>query len=396
MLQPDPCGMTNPSDVSPPSPEVAPSSPSASAAKESPIPTPPPSEPTSPGLLQRLWTLVVRLLILGFSVSLGWIAGVLVAQVWPSRNPNPPIQERVMRQTSQTVRKVRQLPQWWQGANPSASDIDGPLPPAVDTQTAGPEEVPPSSPALNQEVAALQQELASLENRLAELEQQAGQTGTGSLADRLQQLAQASATSGETGTADNANNPEETETPEDTETSGSTETSEAAETSGDSSATSEDAPNATDPNDAASTEDGASAANDGLGRYAAAPYAEPIFPLVGERVVLPSALLFETGESLLTAEGRQLLDAVVPDLRRYGAVTFLVGSHTDGDLPAEEARQLTFQQALVIQTYLAAQMEETGSRWLSLGYGKTRPVAVGDAPGTEDRNQRIEIGIVRP
>lgn len=360
--------MTNPSNVSPPSPEVDPPSPSASAAQDSPIPTPPP-EASSPGLLQRLWTLVVRLLILGMGVSLGWIVGLLVAQVWPSRNPNPPLQEQVMRQTSQTVRKVRQLPQWWQGSTAS------PLPNAdlgMTTDDPAPSVEPSSLSPLGQEIIALQQDLASLETRLAALEQQTGQPGTGDLSERLQQVVQQVAAD-----PDVAGSPSPDAT--------------------------EDAATATDEGTEASPDDGEEPAsetpqtvNDGLGRHATAPHAEPVFPLVSDRIGLPSALLFEPGSRLLTPAGKQLLDAIVPDLRRYGSVTFLVGSHTDGDLSAEEARTLTFQQSLAIQAYLSDQLEDTRSRWLAVGYGKTRPIAVGDAPGTEARNQRIEIGIIRP
>ena len=384
--------MTDSSDPSPPSPDAVPLSPSASAAKGSPIPTPPPpaAVPTSPGLFQRLWTLIVRLLILGVSVSLGWIVGLLVAQMWPSRNPDPPLQERVMRQTSQTVRKVRQLPQWWQGSE-TTGDPDA-AQGAADTQTVAPEDSIPTPSPLSQEVIALQQELSRLETRLADLEQQTGQTGTGDLADRLQQLAQQAATSGETEPPPPPEDPPDAAAAE-TETSTEDGPSDPGESAP---GPSDPGPSDPDSPEAPTADSATPPANDGLGRHAAAPHTEPPFPLVSDRIGLPSALLFEPGGSLLTPAGKQLLDAIVPDLRRYGSVTFLVGSHTDGDLEADEARQLTFQQSLAIQAYLAAQLEDTNSRWLALGYGKTRPIAVGDTPGTEARNQRIEIGIVRP
>jgi outer membrane protein OmpA-like peptidoglycan-associated protein len=105
--------------------------------------------------------------------------------------------------------------------------------------------------------------------------------------------------------------------------------------------------------------------------------------------------LFQPNGSILTLEGQQLLDSIVPDLRRYGPVTLLVGSHTDGAIAAEDARQLTFQQALAVQQHLEPQLADVGLRWVTLGYGKTRPVVVGDAPGNQPRNQRIEIGLVQ-
>lgn len=377
MLQPNPCGMTDSPDISRPSSEVAPPSSPPARAKESP-PAPPSPRPRR---LQGWWTLVVRLLILGTSISVGWIAGLLVAQVWPSGSPNPPLQERAMRQTSQTLRKVRQLPQWWQG---SEAAMDSSVPPASEAtaplseDTGSSEASTPTASPLNQEVTALQQDLVNLENRLAELEQQAGQPGTGTLEDRLQQLAEAAASDA----APETDIPTATDPPTDSEgnpSEGNPEPTPDTDTAPD---TGPDAPN--------------EPTNDGLGRHAVAPFSEPPFPLVSERIGLPSALLFAPESSLLTPTGKQLLDAIVPDLRRFGSVTLLVGSHTDGDLSAEDARQLTFQQALAVETYLAAQLENTNGRWLAVGYGKTRPLAVGDDPGTEVRNQRLEIGIVRP
>ncbi|MEB3290805.1 MAG: OmpA family protein [Leptolyngbya sp.] len=357
--------MTDSPDVSRPSPEVTPPAP-APAVAQGPIPASPSPEPSTGGL-QRLWTLVVRLLILGMGVSLGWISGLLVAQVWPSRHPTPPLQERVMRQTSQTLRKVRQLPQWWQGsevamnpANPSSSE-----PPTAPNEAPAPETDLAAS-RLDQEVTSLQRDLANLENRLADLEQQTGQAGTGRFEERLQQVAEAVASGAAT----------EATAPTAEETAAATESTPAEE---------EPAPSSN-----------ADPANDGLGRHAAAPFQDPPFSLVSDRISLPGTLLFVPGSSLLTPTGRQWLDTIVPDLRRFGAVTVLVGSHTDGDLSAEDARTLTFQQALAVQTYLAPQLEDTNGRWLAVGYGKTRPLAVGDDPGAETRNQRLEIGIIRP
>jgi outer membrane protein OmpA-like peptidoglycan-associated protein len=115
---------------------------------------------------------------------------------------------------------------------------------------------------------------------------------------------------------------------------------------------------------------------------------------VRDRVVLPSALLFEPGSSILTPPGQQLLDSIAVDLSRYGAATLLVGSHTDGASSPDLASQLTLQQAVAVQQYLNPQLEGGGIRWVPVGYGQTRPTAVGTTPADQQRNQRVEIGIV--
>lgn len=360
--------------------DPADSSPTSAAASEAPAPAPPP-EPSPPSTegqewwrgLYALWVLLARLMILGISVGLGWTVGVIAAQLMPSRNPEPPLQERVMRRSSATVQKLRQLPDWWRDDNPnriaSLPPEDALVAPQEPESVAPPAPVAPLPPAEQEQLAAdlstLQQDLTSLETRLAELEQQAGQAGNGSVEERLQQLAVRSQ-------AEDPSVPAQPPTP------GSADQPPAETPTGSLETPAPETP----------------AASDGLGRRAAAPYQEPDFPVVRDRIVLPSALLFTPDGSLLTPAGEQLLDAIVADLRRYGPATLLVGSHTDGDLSAADARQLTFQQALAIQQYLAPQLEDLGGRWITLGYGKTRPVAIGDAPGTEQRNQRIEISIV--
>ncbi len=336
--------MSDPSNI-PPVPPSA-SAPEANQTPELNLDAQPRQPPSLLSGLHALWTLLVRAVVLGAGISIGWLAGVLVAQFWPSPNPEPPLQERLMRRSEATLNKIRQLPQWWQGteaeialpsANPASPDAASPAPPP---------DRPPLSEAEQQQLTAelttLQQDFNSLETRLTQLEAQVGQPATGSLESRLQQL--------------------------------------------------EGAASPASPAPAAAP---APSISDNLGSNAPAPYQEPVFPVVSDRIVLPSALLFEPEGSLLTPSGQQLLDSIVPDLRRYGPVTLLVGSHTDGAMNAEAARQLTFQQALAVQQHLEPQLADVGLRWVTLGYGKTRPVVVGDAPGNQQRNQRLEIGIVQ-
>ena len=327
--------------------------PAAEAAEVSPVAPVQTSEggaeTTGKGALSILWTLFVRLLILGCGISLGWILGVLVAQIFPSGNPNPPFQEVVLRRTSQIWRKLSQLPQWWRGdedrePSPELTVSAEASPPALDA--------PPRltlTPDLQQQVeeelSLLQSDLTSLESRLADLEASLGEeAGAGAIETRLEQL-------------DILLSP----------------------------AAPADAPATLPPPpaDPASEED-----------VGAEGYPDPPFSLVTDSIVLPSSLLFEPGGSLLTPAGMQLLNTVVPDLQRYPSATILVGSHTAGDNGAEADRKLTFQQAMAVQRYLDQQLGDLGLHWVTLGYGQTRPRVAGDSPQAQQRNQRVEIGIV--
>ncbi|TVQ05834.1 MAG: OmpA family protein [Leptolyngbya sp. DLM2.Bin27] len=332
----------------------------------SPVPAAPPAPQRRSGIvagLHAFWTLVVRLMILGAGVSLGGLAGMLVAQALPARNPTPPLTEIALRQGSQTVGKLRQLPRWWRGGNTTTV---GPTGGAVAVEALTPDaagdaadadaaatEPPPLTDAdrdrMQADLTRLQQDLASLDARLGDLESSLGAAPSGTVEDRLQQLDQRLAPAPE---------PEaEPETEPDPDAEG----------------------NVAPPTPAPT---------------ARVPYPDPRFALVSDRIVLPSALLFEPGSSILTSPGQQLLDSIAPDLGRYGAATLLVGSHTDGTAAPDQAAQLTLQQSLAVQQHLAPQVEVSGLRWVAVGYGQTRPSPAGTTPGDQRRNQRVEIGIV--
>lgn len=343
------------------SPDLPPLPSDPASASSRPGGLPPAPKPRRWAGLHALWTLVVRLIMLGAGVSLGWLVGMVVAQAWPARNPEPPLTEVALRYGSQTGRKLRQLPRWWQGNGPVdevSGEVDPVLEPAPSESTGGsavPNTGLPSVPdderdRIQTDLTALRQDLASLNSRLSELETALGAPPTGTLEDRLQRLDQRLATSDD-GASDEASEAPEPE------------------------------PAAPEPSPETAP-------------VARVPYQEPRFPLVRDRVILPSALLFEPGGSTLTAPGQQLLDSIASDLRRYGATTLLVGSHTDGSSSPDLASQLTLQQAVAVQQYLAPQIEADGMRWVPVGYGQTRPTTAGTTAADQQRNQRVEIGIV--
>jgi outer membrane protein OmpA-like peptidoglycan-associated protein len=271
------------------------------------------------------------------------------------------VTEVALRYSSQTVQKLRQLPRWWQDEDTAelTSAESSPTPKAPASESVG---KPPTTGAtprtlsqtdrdrIQAELTRLRQDLASLNSRLQTLETTLGEAPTSSLENRLQRLDQRLATGGST---------DDGQTPE--------------------AAGSE--PPMADPTAIANP-------------VPLVPYQEPRFPLVSDRIILPSALLFEPGSSTLTAPGQQLLDSIAADLRRYGPVTLLVGSHTDPTIATDLASQLTLQQALAVQQHLAPQLEGAGARWVTLGYGYTRPRTTGATPAEQQRNQRVEIGVI--
>ncbi|MBD0334863.1 MAG: OmpA family protein [Cyanobacteria bacterium Co-bin13] len=336
-------------------------SPDGVGAAPDPIP---PTKPAKGGVvagLATLWTLIVRLALLGVGVSLGWLAGVLAAQFLPGPQlSEPPFQEVAMRHSSRVVRKVRQFPQWWtEDLSPAAAMVnDQPLgataasPPPEPAASPAPAP-PPAAPGLNpvereaiaSELSALGTELGALDNRLTDLETRLGEpVSDAPLESRLQRLNR-----GLAGTVA--------------------------------------------PEPAASAPAAPAAGSTPSTAVVAAPETAPLFQLARDRVTLPSSLLFTPEQAILTPSAERILDTLLADLSRYPGATLVIGSYSDGSRSAEVYRDLTFRQALAVQQYLESRLGE-GYRWVPVGYGQARPLVAGTSQAEQQRNQRIEIAIV--
>lgn len=110
------------------------------------------------------------------------------------------------------------------------------------------------------------------------------------------------------------------------------------------------------------------------------------------KVTLPSDLLFEENNSILRSEANLILDKIVADLRSYPASTILIAAHTDDAGATEENQELSFRRAKAVEQYLAKTLGNQ-YRWLTAGYGATRPLVPNDQAVDQQRNRRVEIGV---
>lgn len=110
------------------------------------------------------------------------------------------------------------------------------------------------------------------------------------------------------------------------------------------------------------------------------------------KVTLPSDLLFEENNSILRSEASLILDKIVADLRSYPASTILIAAHTDATAATEDNRELSFRRAKAVEQYLAKTLGNQ-YRWLTVGYGETRPLVPNDTPADQQRNRRVEIAV---
>ncbi len=115
-------------------------------------------------------------------------------------------------------------------------------------------------------------------------------------------------------------------------------------------------------------------------------------------LVLPSAVLFESGKADLSEKGKKTLDSVAEVLKEIRDREFQVAGHTDSD-PVSEGNpfdtnwHLSTARAVAVVLYL----REKGMPAKNLsaaGYARFQPVASNKTPKGKARNRRIEISLM--
>ncbi len=122
----------------------------------------------------------------------------------------------------------------------------------------------------------------------------------------------------------------------------------------------------------------------------------------GVKVTVGATVLFPSGKSELTLEGKILLTKVIEALKERGEVGIVVEGHTN-NVPIKGALvkvyptnwELSAARSLTVLHYLA----ENGiseSRLEARAYGSQRPIASNQTDQGKARNRRIELMIVEP
>jgi peptidoglycan-associated lipoprotein len=126
---------------------------------------------------RALFTLIVRLLLLGIGGTLAAAVGIAIAQLYPAQTQEPPLAEKLLQSSDSFLDNLKQLPQTWRGQSPEAAPEASP-PEPVPQGTASP------SPMSDAERQQLQTELTQLQAELQTLTS----ASTEPLADRVQEL----------------------------------------------------------------------------------------------------------------------------------------------------------------------------------------------------------------
>lgn len=115
------------------------------------------------------------------------------------------------------------------------------------------------------------------------------------------------------------------------------------------------------------------------------------------RLVLSDAVLFDSGSATLKPSSREILAAVVAQLKGVPNALTIEG-HTDS-VPVRGGRYSSNWELSMARAYAVLRMMEgagiASSRLSGVGYGEHRPKAPNDTTAGRANNRRIEIDIVR-
>ena len=125
--------------------------------------------------------------------------------------------------------------------------------------------------------------------------------------------------------------------------------------------------------------------------------------IVGDRFIFSSEVLFSTGSSNLSAEGKaeisnvtEILGSVMKDIPDNIDWVIRVDGHTD-DTPLsgvgefKDNWELSQARALSVVKYMITELNFSGSRLAANGFGEHQPINIENTPEARAQNRRIEI-----
>jgi len=296
----------------------------------SPIPQPPLPQPQPLQFWQRQpYAAIAYLLLCSGALTLAWIFGILVAQVFSGNISSPPLQERLLRKSSRLGNRLWHFPELWHTPTVQSRIEAIPLPetgPVLAPLTLSPIEKQPLVDELN----SIETELLTLDRRLQTLEKKLGKSpyqGT-DIDTRINALRAAI--------------------------------------------------------------DPPPVQPDAAPRYepVATPPEAQLLEVAQLKIMLPSDALFSPGQSDLKADS--LINQVLDQLVNYPEATISIRSYSDDQTDMGTSREHTLDQANALATYLRQSLPNT-HRWVTVGMGQTQPVIDNTDPIARQRNRRIEI-----
>lgn len=112
----------------------------------------------------------------------------------------------------------------------------------------------------------------------------------------------------------------------------------------------------------------------------------------GIKITFDSGLLFDVDQSALNGTSKANLDRLAQTLNKYADTDILIEGHTDNTGADDHNMDLSKRRAESVANYLATGGVKA-SRFTTMGYGETQPVASNDTDAGRAQNRRVDIAI---
>lgn len=112
----------------------------------------------------------------------------------------------------------------------------------------------------------------------------------------------------------------------------------------------------------------------------------------GIKITFASGILFNTNSHELKPEAKKNIQDLAKTLQKYPDTNILVEGHTDDTGTDEYNQNLSEERAEAVSNY-AKSLGVQGSRFSTMGYGESQPVADNSTAEGRQQNRRVEIAI---
>jgi outer membrane protein OmpA-like peptidoglycan-associated protein len=109
------------------------------------------------------------------------------------------------------------------------------------------------------------------------------------------------------------------------------------------------------------------------------------------RMNLDSAVLFETGEHVLKAEGILAINALAEQMKNLQKGTITVEGHTDDIGSDTTNKTLSQKRAASVAAELKKAINKPAFKWKEMGYGESKPLVENNSDENRAKNRRVEI-----
>jgi outer membrane protein OmpA-like peptidoglycan-associated protein len=113
----------------------------------------------------------------------------------------------------------------------------------------------------------------------------------------------------------------------------------------------------------------------------------------GIKITFDSGILYDVNKATLRPEAKTNLDKLAVILNKYADTNILIEGHTDATGTDEHNLELSRNRASSVSNYLAG-LAVDPSRFTTMGYGESQPIATNDTDEGRQQNRRVEIAIM--